>query len=98
MEVRYDKRVSKQIEKLPKKDIADILSVVDLFEKHGFAITSIYLKKLSTNLWELRAGRWRLLFGIVQRNVRAVHLFYKRTQKTPKHELTITIKRLQGYL
>ncbi len=81
MEVRYDKRVSKQIEKLTEKDIADILSVVDLFEQHGFSVTSLFLKKLSANLWELRAGRWRLLFGLVGNYPKVVHLFYKKHRR-----------------
>lgn len=98
MEVRYDKRVSKQIEKLSEKDIADILSVVDLFEKHGFAVTSLFLKKLSKNVWELRAGRWRLLFGFVGDYPKVVHLFYKKTQKMPKQELLVAIQRLKGSL
>lgn len=98
MNVRYDARVHEQIRALPRKDNARIASVVDLFEEYGFGLTALFLKKLAHNLWELRAGRWRLLFGLIDGYPTAVHLFYKRTQKTPKQELSIAIKRLKEIL
>ncbi len=98
MSVAYDTRVIKQIATLSKKDKAKIINVVDLFEKHGFAVTALFLKKLSHNLWELRADRWRLLFGLIHGSPKVIHIFYKQTQKTPKQELMIAIKRLKEEL
>lgn len=97
MDVHNDDRVDKYIRSLPRKDSAQIVRVVDLFKDHGFSLTSLYLKKLTAGLWELRTGRWRLLFGVVQKKAIIVHVFFKKTQKTPKNDIQKALHRLEEY-
>lgn len=97
MKVSNDPRVDKEIRSLPEKENARMVRVMELLEDNGFGLTEPYLKKLTSGLWELRAGRWRLLFGIVGDRATIVNIFLKKTQKTPKKELELAIRRLKEY-
>ena len=55
------------------------------------------MTKVMRGLWELRAGRWRLLFGIINNEAVIVNMFLKQSQKTPKKELDMALKRLKEY-
>jgi len=83
---------------LSKEDGAVIAKVVDLFQDYGFELTEQHLKKLTRSLWELRAGRWRLLFGTIGGNTVITNILLKKSQKTPKNEIDLAIKRLKEYL
>ena len=65
MKVNIDKRVKKILYSFSETDRARINKVVELFTDKGFSLSEIYLKKLSKNIWELRPGRVRLLFGTI---------------------------------
>lgn len=97
MKVGNDPRVDKEIRSLPEKENARIVRVIELLEDNGFSLTEPYLKKLTSGLWELRAGRWRLLFGIAGGRATIVNIFLKKTRKTPKKELELAIRRLDEY-
>lgn len=94
MKIRTDPRVAKTIRSLPEKDNSEIVQVVELFRDYGFQLTIHDLKKLTRNLWELRVNRYRLLFGMVNNEVIIVHIFLKKTQKTPKKEIELAKRRL----
>ena len=87
MNVTYDQRTAKQFRSLDKVDKAKVTKVIGLFERYEFLLTDVHLKKLTTELWELRAGRWRLLFGVINNEATIVTLFTKQTQKTPTQEI-----------
>lgn len=97
MKVRNDPRVDKKIRFLPLKESAKIVSVIELFEVGGFSISELYLKKLRQGLWEFRAGRWRLLFGVIDNEGVIVNMFLKKTQKAPKKEVDLALRRLNEY-
>lgn len=97
MKVSNDPRVDQLIRALPKTDSSRIVHVIELFKDYGFGLSALYLKKLTTNLWELRAGRFRLLYGLVEGKAIITNLFLKKTQKTPKRELELAQKRLKEY-
>lgn len=97
MKVSNDPRVDKEMRSLPEKENARIVRVIELLEDNGFSLTEPYLKKLTSGLWELRAGRWRLLFGIAGGGATIVNIFLKKTQKTPKKELELAIRRFDEY-
>jgi|SRR3989344_293489 len=97
MKVRNDPRVDKKIRSLPSKESARIISVIELFEVGGFSISELYLKKLRQGLWELRAGRWRLLFGIIDSEGVIVNMFLKQAQKAPKKDIDLALRRLKEY-
>lgn len=96
--VSNDPRVDREIRFLPKEDSARIVKVVDLFREGGFNLTELYLKKLTRGLWELRTGKWRLLFSIIKKEAIIVNIFPKKTQKTPKKEIEVALRRLKEYL
>lgn len=96
--VSNDPRVDREIRSLSKQDSARIVRAIELFKEGGFNLTELYLKKLTRNLWELRIGKWRLLFGLVKNEAIIVNLFLKKTQKTPKKEIKLALQRLKEYL
>ncbi|KKQ92666.1 MAG: hypothetical protein UT58_C0012G0015 [Microgenomates group bacterium GW2011_GWC1_39_7b] len=97
MKVIYHPEVDKTIRDLSNKENSRVVKVVDFFESSKFLLDQKYLKKIMKGLWELRAGRYRLLFGISGGNAIVTRLFLKKTQKTPDREIKLAIKRLNEY-
>lgn len=97
MNIIVDERVKKVIKSLSKIERSRVSGYIDLFSVNGFNMTSQYLKKLDNNLWELRPGDIRILFGLVGSNAIFVYVFKKKTQKTPRHEIQTAKNRLKGY-
>lgn len=98
MKVSNDPRVDKKIRSLQRKDSAQVASIIELFIKYGFKLPDLFLKKLTNNLWELRRGKWRLLFGLVRGEAIIVNIFLKKTQRTLIKEIELAKKRLREYL
>src|SRR4030042_6098180 len=98
MKVEIDARVNKYLRRLPKDESAKIVSIIEIFNEGGFNTTEKYLKKLSKNLWELKTGRWRVLFGTAMAKAIIVQVFAKQSQKTPARELKSALKRLNECL
>ncbi|MBL7036600.1 type II toxin-antitoxin system RelE/ParE family toxin [Candidatus Microgenomates bacterium] len=99
MKVIYDDRYKKFVKNLSSLDQGKILRYQDLFSDYGFKLSSKYLKKLDNNLWELRPGNLRLLVGKVRSLGLTVfvHVFKKKSQKTPKKETKTAQRRLNEY-
>ncbi len=97
MNIRYHPEVKEGLRALPKDDNTRIFKVVDLFKDYGFHLPLPYLKKITRELWELRAGKYRLLFGSIEDGVAMVCLFVKKTQKTPLQNIRLALKRLKEY-
>ncbi|MBI5620032.1 type II toxin-antitoxin system RelE/ParE family toxin, partial [Candidatus Gottesmanbacteria bacterium] len=89
--------VEEKLRALHEDDNTRIVKVIDLFKDYGFCLSQPYLKKVASGLWELRAGRYRLLFGSVEDGVAIVYLFMKKTQKTPLSTIRLALKRLKQY-
>lgn len=75
----------------------------DLFEilsKEG-KLEMPFAKKIGDELFEIRVkhrGQWRAIYAYVLKNqVIILSAFKKKTQKTPKKELTKALKRLKRY-
>lgn len=98
MRIFIDPRANKIIKALPKEEGAIVAKVIDLFQDYDFGLTEQHLKKLNRGLWELRAGRWRLLFGTVEGSAVITNVFLKKSQKTPKNDIDLAVKRLKEYL
>lgn len=97
MNIALDGRVQKFLNSLPEEDKGRISGYVDSLAKNGFNMTGKYLKKIGNNLWELRPGSIRVLFGLVNSDAVIVNIFRKKTQKTPKQEIELAKKRLKEY-
>lgn len=67
-----------------------------LLTEYGTRIGSPYVKHLKDDLWELRPSRDRIIFCYYKNNVFILlHAFYKKTNKTPKKELELALKRMK---
>lgn len=97
MEIYNDQKVDRIIRSLPSSDSSRVVQLELLFEDKGFTLTDTHLKKLTTGLWELRSGKWRLLFGVIGDMAVVVNIFQKKSQKTPKQEIDLALKRLKEY-
>lgn len=97
MKVIYHPKVEDTIRSLSDKDRSRVIKLIDLFLEYKFSLSQLYLKKITKNIWELRPGNYRLLFGIVDKNVAVVTVFKKQTKKTPKKEIKLALARLKEY-
>lgn len=97
MKIIYHPEIEKAIRSLSKKHGAGVLRIVNLFTAYRFSLTQLFLKKINKEIWELRAGRYRLLFGLLNGDAIIVSLFMKKTQKTPRQLIETAVRRLKVY-
>lgn len=98
MKITFDRRAEKVLSSLNEVDQGHISGYIDLFTLNGFAMTSKYLKKIDRNLWELRPGSIRVLFGVVGSEAIITNIFKKKTQQTPRKEIKTAKNRLKEYI
>lgn len=93
--------VAAEIEVLPADMQASYLRLTDLLEEFGpFELGMPYIRPLQDKLWEMRIkGRDGIARGIyVARSGKklvVLHVFLKKTRKTPKGALDMARKRLK---
>lgn len=97
MNISLDDRVKKFLKSLSEEDEGRVTGYIDLFNKNGFRMTGKYLKKIENNLWELRPGNIRVLFGLVDIDAVVVNIFKKKTQKIPIKEIKTARRRLKEH-
>lgn len=67
-----------------------------LLEKYGFDVGMPYIKRIDKDIWELRPIRNRILFFAYSSNeFILLHMFMKKTNKTPKKEIEIARNRMK---
>ncbi len=87
-----------QVDGIVAQKIAEKL---ELFEKYPLEhlLRAEHLKKLDHEIYEVRIRIdkkcYRLLGATRGSTLEIVHIFYKKTQKTPKREIQITKERLK---
>ena len=96
----YSDRVVKDMEKLPPGVLADFIDLLDQVEEYGPNLGEPHTKSMGKGLYEIRAngpeGIGRGLFCSVKGNrIVILHVFLKKTQKTPKKELELGYKRMK---
>lgn len=94
MKVFYLTEVAKFIEKLDLQEHTRVSRIRHLFERYGFIIGQKYIKKITKDLWELRAGKIRLFLYIKGHEAYGVHIIYKKTQKLPSRDIKLAEKRI----
>lgn len=93
---RGDEIVKNDIRRLEKHTIAKVAHHIDLLMHHGPSLSMPYSKKLSSKIYELRIrGKQeiRILYTFFKNQIYILHLFQKKTQKTPQRELKIAEER-----
>jgi phage-related protein len=94
-----DQDVQALLDALPLDIRASFQRIVELIQSHGLErVREPYVKHLEGPLWEMRMkGRSGIARGIyvtaVGRRVVVVHVFVKKTQKTPRREIEIALRR-----
>lgn len=83
------------IQDLDKVRRSRIDRIYDLFEIYGTLLPGKYLKKIAKNVWELRPGDVRLFLTLRGNKGIIVHGILKKTQKTPKQDLNLAMKRIK---
>ena len=86
-----------ELTKQDKKELgADIRSV-----QMGFPMGLPLVRKIAAGLWEIRSilkdGICRVFFTISGNNIILLHVFSKKTKKTPLNELSIANERLKEF-
>lgn len=85
---------------MPPKIQARMLRLLELIEEHGANLGAPHTAPMGDGLFEIRAkakeGIGRALFCYMKgEHVYILHAFVKKTQKTPKRELDLTIARMK---
>jgi len=94
-----DASVRAELESLPKDVIASFLLIARLIESEGLEnVREPYVKHLEAPLWEMRMkgrdGIARAFYvTAVGRRVVVVRVFTKKTQKTPRREIELALRR-----
>lgn len=72
---------------------------MQLLQEHGFQLSNTIIKHLQDDIWELRPGNNRVLyFYFKNKTFVLLHVFRKKTQKTPKREIEKAIAARKDYL
>lgn len=96
-----DKRVEKELTSLPETLQARFLRISDLLETYGpEEIGMPHVRPLRNKLWEMRLrgkdGIARAIyFAASEKRLVVVRVFQKKTNTTPKSELSIAEKRMK---
>ncbi len=96
-----------ELMKLTNKAITDkntriqlkqIILYIELLKKQGTKLSSNITKHLIDGIWELRPGNNRILyFYFENNNYILLHMFRKKTNKTPKAEIKKAINECKDY-
>ena len=91
--------VDEELDELNESQKAKFIKIVELIEKHGLEnVGKPHVAPLEKKLWEIRVkgkdGIARALYVTAKsKRVVVVRAFVKKTQKTPKKEIELALKR-----
>ncbi|UCH24679.1 MAG: type II toxin-antitoxin system RelE/ParE family toxin [Trueperaceae bacterium] len=96
----FNDRVETALLKLPKGLLARYLRLTDLMLEFGSDLGMPHTKALGNGLFELRLmgreGIARVFYCvIIEKRIVMLHVFTKKSQKTPKQVLALVKKRLK---
>src|ERR1700733_4949829 len=95
----FDQKVKSSLDAFPLDVRASFQRIVELIQTHGLErVHEPYVKHLEGPLWEMRMkGRSGIARAVyvtaVGKRVVVVHVFEKKTEKTPRREILTAIKR-----
>ena len=93
---RGDKYVEVFIEDQESSTIAKIIHTIDLLEQYGPNLSMPHSKKLTSELYELRIRgkvEIRIIYTFYKRKIYLLHAFNKKSQKTPRKEINLSLER-----
>ena len=72
---------------------------IELLKQEGTKLPNNITKHIQDNIWELRPGNNRVLYFYYKNNTFVLlHMFRKKTQKTPKSEIDKAIRESTDYI
>jgi len=88
-------QVDKFLNALSVGDQAKVRDLFRIFEEFGPTLPVKYMKRISgtRELWELRAKKIRIFVAMYGNTGIAVHGIMKQSQKTPKQDIDLAVKR-----
>lgn len=75
-----------------------INTYIGVLSENGLSAGYPYIKKLHDDIWELRPLNYRILFFMHKNTFVLLRWIYKKTSKTPKHEIAMAIKEMRAYI
>ena len=96
--VEYFTKVNRYVETLSIDDEAKIKQAISFLENYGPFLRSPFVKKIEKSLFELRIigqNSYRIFFTFKNKIYYLVHIFKKKSQKTPKKEIKLALDRIK---
>jgi len=95
--------VEEDVLNLPPKLQAKMLRLFDLVENHGAQLGEPHSKALDDGLFVLRAKALEgiargIYFYLKGKKIIVLHVFVKKTKKTPKKDLKLAKNRMKEYM
>jgi len=82
---------------LQPKDQKRVYSAIERVEKQQYGLDNLfraeYAKKLEKDIYELKPDRLRILFTLKDKICWLLHIFFKKSKKTPINELKVARQR-----
>lgn len=97
------KNVEKFIMSQPQNVRVSLLRHVELLNRHGIDLGMPYVKFIENKIYELRikesSNNYRLFyFAHIDKKFVVVHGIIKKTQKTPREDIELSIKRMNDFI
>ncbi|MCY4378682.1 MAG: type II toxin-antitoxin system RelE/ParE family toxin [Candidatus Dadabacteria bacterium] len=92
--------VDEELGDLPVEMRAKFIHICELIEEFGHEQVGMpHLKHLEGPLWEMRMKSSRVLYvKVPHKRVVVVRVFMKKTQKTPRREIDLALRRAKSIL
>ncbi len=93
----FNSQIKEFLKSLEKSSRSKSSKYIDLLKMFGNELGMPYSKRISRNLYELRIRgqqEVRIFYCFHQNNAIVVHVFIKKSQKTPQKEIQIALRRI----
>ena len=102
-DARGRRPVNEFLDALPPRDRARVVRTIELLKTYGTELGMPYARHLTGKLWELRVSSGRrayrvLYFAHTGHRLVLLHAFSKKTQKTPRREIDVALRRMAELL
>jgi phage-related protein len=102
-DARGRRPVNEFLDALPPRDRARVVRTIELLKTYGTELGMPYARHLTGKLWELRVPSggqaYRVLyFAYAEHRFVLLHAFSKKTQKTPRREIDVALRRMAELL
>ena len=100
--IYHDERLQQAILGLPNGIMARFFHCTDRMQEHRPDLGMPHTRAMRKGLFELRLksneGIGRVFFGVLEnRRIVMLHLFMKKTEKTPHKEMDLALRRLKEW-